>query len=1184
MSALDDGQDEHLDDSLLRAVARTPAVTPFLGTARYRVCRCLGEGGFGVVYEVVDLELGRQLALKTLKPRREGFGASMLRFKSEFRSVADLAHRNIVGLHELSTEDGRWFFTMDLIRGTSFLDHVAGSMSRLRAALRQLVGAVIALHGAGVVHRDLKPQNVLVEPSGRVVILDFGLARDVSEAATDAEDDEAGTPAYMAPEQRAGLAVTPAADWYAVGVMLYEALTGSRPAPDSVQVAGGGAPDLERLCIAMLRRDAAARPNGAAILASLGDPPPCGPLAAMAATEGDASPFVGRRQELEVLEAGLRAGTGQLRVRGQPGVGKSALLARFVDDAKGRGVVLVGRCYERESVPFKAFDGVADVLARYLQGLPPHEAAALLPRDIHLLAQLFPVFEGIGRGQGSPPDPREARARAFAALKELFARLAAKQPLVVVIDDLQWGDIDGARLLAHLMAPPDRPAMLFVLAYRDDADASPTLVETLRMLDLAGGPSVELLLDRMDAAEAEQLARRSLRCSSDGAARAIAQRAEGHPLFIVELARAHEVGMSTSEPPPTLIEFLCRRLSALPDSALAALETVAVAGQPLPWDVCIEAAGLGSRGWDALRTLRAEQLTRTTEGGAVNVFHDRIRDAVLLFADRESQRRRHRALASALELRPEADPETLARHYDAAGERELTCRYAVRAADAAVDSLAFDRAAALYRLAIERGASDASGALHEKLATALLHAGSNVASGEAYLAAAALADGDRATELARRAAEQLLVVGNVEVGFAALERALAAVGERLPTSRLAARLEMFYHLARLHLSRWRYREATTTRVAPRRLLRLDVLESAAKGIYQHDPPRSLAIRARFCRAAFETGEQRRVALGLIHSIYAFAPYRSSRPSVMDDKLDLADAIATKLDDPSLRAQVELRRGGSYFVFGDWARAAPCLEEAAALVAEQCIGMATEHRWALMQAGNSYLRLGALEAARRLGDELLLDAMERGDPVAEKGVCVGVLAPLSLAGDEVDAAATFVARGGFDDRCATVLLRSESEALVAMYRGRPDEAVAAWRRSWSRVEQVRLLAIAGFRVLAVRSLATALLASVRRDLGEANRLVRSLRGLRFPYGAAVSASLEALVSLRGRGRGRAIRLLEDAAAQFEAAGMVLDAAACRYRAGELAQRHDRQAAARDELRERGIASPERWVAMVLPTIA
>src|SRR6185503_4894876 len=126
MKKPDDASHTSVGDPILRGLARTPRVAPFTGTERYRVCSCLGEGGFGVVYEVEDRQLGRRLALKTLKPQRAGYASNIQRLKREFRSVADLVHPNLVGLHELSSHETRWFFTMDLVRGRPLLEHVRG--------------------------------------------------------------------------------------------------------------------------------------------------------------------------------------------------------------------------------------------------------------------------------------------------------------------------------------------------------------------------------------------------------------------------------------------------------------------------------------------------------------------------------------------------------------------------------------------------------------------------------------------------------------------------------------------------------------------------------------------------------------------------------------------------------------------------------------------------------------------------------------------------------------------------------------------------------------------------------------------------------------------------------------------------------------------------------------------------
>src|SRR5689334_10235327 len=202
------------------------------GTARYEVIQLLGEGGMGSVYEVFDREVQRSVALKTLRQVSPG---SVYRFKQEFRTLADVQHPNLIHLYEfVADESGDVFFTMELVRGTHFLKYVRDAegevdYARLRHASRQLVEGVSALHSAGKLHRDIKPSNVLVTAEGRVVVLDFGVAAELSTAAghSTAQREVVGTAPYMAPEQARAAAPHEASDWYSVGVVLYAALTGS---------------------------------------------------------------------------------------------------------------------------------------------------------------------------------------------------------------------------------------------------------------------------------------------------------------------------------------------------------------------------------------------------------------------------------------------------------------------------------------------------------------------------------------------------------------------------------------------------------------------------------------------------------------------------------------------------------------------------------------------------------------------------------------------------------------------------------------------------------------------------------------------------------------------------------------------------------------------------------------------
>ncbi|HFE45427.1 MAG TPA: serine/threonine-protein kinase PknK, partial [Nannocystis exedens] len=460
----------------------------FASNKRFSIRRRLGAGGMGVVYEALDRERGEWLALKTL------LGVSPLalyRFKREFRALADVHHENLITLHELFSEGEQIFFTMEFVDGVDFVEFVRGRASddpeerprlfeRLRSALHQLAGGLGAIHGAGKLHRDIKPSNVLVNTEGRVVLLDFGLvAESVVETMRSSNGDMVGTPAYISPEQAGGGEASAASDWYAVGVMAYLALTGvlpfrgkglamliakqeRDPKPPSEIVADAPA-DLERLCLDLLSRDPSKRPAAGEILRRLGraggersSPVAVGP--------GDTL-FVGRQYHLRLLQEAFdvtqRGRPVAIQVYGRSGMGKTALVRRFLATLRHSdgAIVLTGRCYERESVSFKALDSLIDSLCHYLLRLSDTRAAELMPRDILALARVFPVLSRVRAVAEAPrrateiPDPRELRRRAFAALKELLARIADRRSLVLHIDDLQWGDRDSAVALADLLRP-----------------------------------------------------------------------------------------------------------------------------------------------------------------------------------------------------------------------------------------------------------------------------------------------------------------------------------------------------------------------------------------------------------------------------------------------------------------------------------------------------------------------------------------------------------------------------------------------------------------------------------------------------------------------------------------------------------------------------------------------------------
>lgn len=660
---------------------------PLWGNPRFELRRKLGEGGFGAVFEVVDKTRSATVALKVL---RRVEAEDLYRFKQEFRGLADIRHQNLVQLYELSGDGDRWFFTMELVEGSDALAFVrqrsrvdtdtptikpgdspadaapvsvraAGSPEpgkcpgfdegRLRSVLLQLAEGLSALHDAGKMHRDVKPSNVLVTREGRLVLVDFGLVARLSSSGEMSRANVVGTPEYLPPEILYGHPATAASDWYAVGVLLYEGLTGRLPFSGKLQdvlrqklehdpprpstLCPGVPPDLDRLCMALLRRRPEERPTQAEILDRVGSAagPRSGPQKA---------PFVGRDAACAALLAlarGVPAGGAAVAlVDGPSGIGRSAFLHRACHEIQRvmpNALVLRGRCYEQETMPYNAIDGLVDPLSRALVQLPAEALAGVLPADVRAAARLFPVLEqvpAIAKTAVRPiaaHDAGELRRRGCIALRELLARLARLRPLVLALDDLQWGDHDSGVLLAEILAPPDPPPLLLVAAHlAGEAGTSPCLRAVLPALASMRGPALRVdtvALGPLSEAEVHAMARALLREEGDdAAARAVAREAGGNPHFVRELCLR-----APGAAAPSLDALVRARLAELPEGAQRLLEVIALAGRPVDRSTALRAAALDDEGAAAYDVLRTARLARRRDGDEVEPYHDRIREAVV---------------------------------------------------------------------------------------------------------------------------------------------------------------------------------------------------------------------------------------------------------------------------------------------------------------------------------------------------------------------------------------------------------------------------------------------------------------------------------------------------------------------------------------------------------------------------
>src|SRR5271166_3317797 len=211
-----------------------PALQPgdVLG-GRYEILQLLGEGGMGAVYKAMDRELDRPVALKLIRPELAANSSILARFKQELLLAHQVTHKNVIRIYDLGDADGVKFITMEFVEGqdlrTLILEKKKFSPEDAVEIIQQVCRALEAAHSVGVIHRDLKPQNIMRDQTGRILVMDFGLARTVQGDGMTQTGALVGTMEYMSPEQALAKDLDQRSDLFTVGLILYELLTGVTP-------------------------------------------------------------------------------------------------------------------------------------------------------------------------------------------------------------------------------------------------------------------------------------------------------------------------------------------------------------------------------------------------------------------------------------------------------------------------------------------------------------------------------------------------------------------------------------------------------------------------------------------------------------------------------------------------------------------------------------------------------------------------------------------------------------------------------------------------------------------------------------------------------------------------------------------------------------------------------------------
>ena len=550
----------------------------------YHVVSQLGAGGMGEVYRARDPRLSREVALKVIR-RILSVGPdakddTLDRLLREAVLASALNHPNIVTIYETGVVDSDRYIAMELIEGATLRQVAAQGLPVGRAigVARQISEALAVAHAAGIIHRDIKPDNVMVRPDGYVKLLDFGLARVqpelVAAGATNSATEAGlllGTIAYMAPEQARGEMITQEADVFALGVMLYELVTGRHPFIAASQLGTLHAlmwespeppsfvnPELPRaidqLIVEMLQKDPRLRPGASEVMYRLNlahDSTIAVALSAVTVTQprrGATREIVGRDRELDALQHEYdRAQRGQGRlvlISAEAGMGKTTLVDAFLkqlDEQHEPVRAGRGRCSER----LAGAEAYLPVLEA-LDSLQKHEQLGSIGRLIRALApswyaQIMPPSENDSSAARLTAETstgsQERLKREIASLLEELARM---QPVVLSFDDVHWADPSTTDLIAYLARRIDNARLLIISTCRPSHLAQTRHPFLPLKLDLhSRGMCREISLDSLDLVSVAKYI--ALQFPEHGFpsdfARIVHERSEGNPLFMTDLLR-----------------------------------------------------------------------------------------------------------------------------------------------------------------------------------------------------------------------------------------------------------------------------------------------------------------------------------------------------------------------------------------------------------------------------------------------------------------------------------------------------------------------------------------------------------------------------------------------------------------------------------------------------------------------
>jgi tetratricopeptide (TPR) repeat protein/tRNA A-37 threonylcarbamoyl transferase component Bud32 len=752
-----------------------------LQNGRYAVLKKLGEGGKGIVFKARDTVLNRVVAIKMLKTAvasDEAYG----RFMTEAQAVAKLNHPNIVAIYDIGKEDEKQFFVLEYIDGESLrglMDTFPERKCDVQAVLRIAVDVCSALryaHSQQVLHRDVKPENIMITNDGVAKLMDFGLAKIIGQPRVTQEGVIVGTVAYVAPEIALGKGADTRSDLYSFGAVLYEAVTGKPPflgedpikvifshindQPVSPNKLNPRVPPAMVDCIMkLLEKEPEKRYQSAEdLIKSLREiveefaretlvpayktkvvvPSPH-------LTAAREIRFVDRFEEMsllrEAVDRAVRGEGGLVVTCGEAGIGKTRLTRELGAYAHLRGMrVLYGRCpalFRVDGVP--PYVLWSEVVRDYLEICSPEQLYRVIGFYPAEIAKLVPeLSQRLGTIPKSfPISPEHEQKRLFEAVSQFVTNVSKEAPLLVVLDDLQWADSSSLLLLHYLARGMYRTPLLLLGAYRStEIDAnhplSPILMELNRERLLQSVPLKRISLDDVSEMIKHMLEQDDVHqefCKS------VYEKTRGNPFFVEEVIKSlkeegviyREEGkwkiksVSSIDFPETVKSVIKSRISRLDEECQNVLSMASFVGNDFTFGALSAVTNIGEDELlEAMEKILKTGLVkeRVIRGEDVYSFTDiMVRDVVHEEVSHLRHKKRHGAVGCALEkaYAKKIDEHfgELALHFLESGDKEKALSYFLKAGEKASKVYANSEAASYLQSAL-RLLEEKEGELREK--------------------------------------------------------------------------------------------------------------------------------------------------------------------------------------------------------------------------------------------------------------------------------------------------------------------------------------------------------------------------------------------------------------------------------------------------------------------------------------